>query len=289
MSPISRRRLLGWTGAGAALAGVGAATGFAVGSAGAGTDAPANPGVVPFRGDHQAGIITPAQDRLHFVALDVTADNRDRLRALLQKWTTAAERMTAGAEAAPGGAVNLNPQAPPSDTGEALGLPAVVADADVRGGRVVVREGRRRPLRAGRAAPAGSRGAAELHRRPDRPRPLRRRPVHPGVFRRPAGGGARGAQPRPDGLRHHLGALVAAGVRAHLVHVAPGRPPRATCSASRTAPATSRRRTLPRSTSSCGYTPATGRRGSRAAPTWCPAGSACTSRSGTARRSPSRR
>ena len=32
--------------------------------------------------------------------------------------------MTAGAEAAPGGAVNLNPEAPPSDTGEALGLPA---------------------------------------------------------------------------------------------------------------------------------------------------------------------
>ena len=124
MSPISRRRLLGWTGAGAALAGVGAATGFAVGSTGTGPDAPANPGVVSFRGDHQAGIITPAQDRLHFVALDVTADNRDRLRALLQKWTAAAERMTAGAEAAPGGAVNLNPQAPPSDTGEALGLPA---------------------------------------------------------------------------------------------------------------------------------------------------------------------
>jgi deferrochelatase/peroxidase EfeB len=124
VSPISRRRLLGWTGAGAALAGVGAATGFAVGSAGPGTDAAARPGVVPFRGDHQAGIITPAQDRLHFVALDVTTDNRDRLRTLLQKWTTAAERMTAGAEAVPGGAVNLNPQAPPSDTGEALGLPA---------------------------------------------------------------------------------------------------------------------------------------------------------------------
>ena len=32
--------------------------------------------------------------------------------------------MTAGAEATPGGAVNLNPEAPPTDTGEALGLPA---------------------------------------------------------------------------------------------------------------------------------------------------------------------
>ncbi|GAA1332116.1 iron uptake transporter deferrochelatase/peroxidase subunit [Pseudonocardia xinjiangensis] len=124
MTPISRRRLLGWTGAGAALAGVGAATGFAVGSAGSAADSPPRPGVVPFRGAHQAGIVTPAQDRLHFVALDVTTGDRERLRSLLQKWTTAAERMTAGAEAAPGGAVNLNPQAPPADTGEALGLPA---------------------------------------------------------------------------------------------------------------------------------------------------------------------
>jgi deferrochelatase/peroxidase EfeB len=121
VTALSRRRLLGWTGAGAALAGVSAATGFAVASAG---DAPASAGVVPFRGEHQAGIVTPAQDRLHFVALDVTTGDRERLRALLQKWTAAAERMTAGAETAPGGAVNLNPQAPPADTGEALGLPA---------------------------------------------------------------------------------------------------------------------------------------------------------------------
>jgi deferrochelatase/peroxidase EfeB len=124
VTPISRRQLLGWTGAGAALAGVGAATGFAVGSAGSAADSPPRPGVVPFRDAHQAGIVTPAQDRLHFVALDVTTGDRERLRSLLQKWTTAAERMTAGAEAAPGGAVNLNPQAPPADTGEALGLPA---------------------------------------------------------------------------------------------------------------------------------------------------------------------
>ena len=122
MSGFSRRRLLGWTGAGAALAGVGAVTGLA--AAGAAGGAPVPDGVIPFRGTHQAGIVTPAQDRLHFVALDVTTTDPNRLRALLQKWTNAAERMTAGAEAAPGGAVNLNPEAPPTDTGEALGLPA---------------------------------------------------------------------------------------------------------------------------------------------------------------------
>ncbi|GAA0938791.1 iron uptake transporter deferrochelatase/peroxidase subunit [Pseudonocardia zijingensis] len=118
MVRLSRRRLLGWAGAGAALAGTGAVTACSA------TTAPAAEGVVPFRGERQAGIVTPAQDRLHFVALDLTTDNRDRVRALLRKWTTAAERMTAGAETAPSGAVGGNPDGPPADTGEALGLPA---------------------------------------------------------------------------------------------------------------------------------------------------------------------
>jgi deferrochelatase/peroxidase EfeB len=118
---FSRRRLLGAAGVGAAVAGVGAAAGFAVAQ---GTAASPPNGVVPFRGQHQAGIITPAQDRLHFAAIDLTTTDRAEVVELLQRWTRAAERMTAGAEAAPGGAVNLNPEAPPTDTGEALGLPA---------------------------------------------------------------------------------------------------------------------------------------------------------------------
>lgn len=118
MTGLSRRRLLG---AGALLAGAGVT--------GAACSAPAAPGagpadVVAFRGPRQAGITTPAQDRLHFVALDLTTTDRARVAALLQKWTATAERMVAGAETTPGGAVNRNPQAPPDDTGEALGLPA---------------------------------------------------------------------------------------------------------------------------------------------------------------------
>ncbi|MBC8093287.1 MAG: deferrochelatase/peroxidase EfeB, partial [Pseudonocardia sp.] len=80
--------------------------------------------IVPFRAQRQAGIVTPAQDRLHFVALDVVTDDREELRELLQRWTAAAERMTAGAETTPGGATGGNPNSPPDDTGEALGLAA---------------------------------------------------------------------------------------------------------------------------------------------------------------------
>ena len=100
---------------------MGAAAGYTAGSSAA---AAPPPGVVPFRGQHQAGIITPAQDRLHFVALDLTTNDPAQVRAMLRKWTAAAERMVAGAETTPGGAVNLNPDAPPTDTGEALGLTA---------------------------------------------------------------------------------------------------------------------------------------------------------------------
>ena len=55
---------------------------------------PTSVGEVPFRGAHQAGIITPARDRMHFVALDVITDDADVLRDLLTAWTAAAERMT---------------------------------------------------------------------------------------------------------------------------------------------------------------------------------------------------
>ena len=198
---MSRRRLLGWTGAGAALAGVGAVAGYSA----ADTDPPPDPsgGVVPFRGVHQAGIITPAQDRLHFVALDLTTVDRAAIISLLRRWTTAAERMTAGAEAAPGGAVNRNPEAPPSDTGEALGLPASALTITFGvGGSLLDKLGIPRPPELADLPPFQLDTA--------RPGALRRRPLPAGVRERPAGRGARGAQPRAHRLRHHVGALVAA-------------------------------------------------------------------------------
>jgi deferrochelatase/peroxidase EfeB len=124
---LSRRRLLTAAGAGATLAGVGAAAGVVATKASAPVEAPVTPATaaaIPFHGEHQAGIVTPAQDRMHFVAFDVTTSQRSELVALLRDWTAAAARMTAGLEAREHGAVGGSPQAPPSDTGEALDLPA---------------------------------------------------------------------------------------------------------------------------------------------------------------------
>jgi deferrochelatase/peroxidase EfeB len=127
-SGVSRRGLLGLAiGAGAAGlalgAGAGASAGVAVGRA-RGADAAASASYA-FFGAHQAGITTPVQDHLHFASYDMMArTDRDDLIALLQDWSYAASRMTQGLDVSATGAVGGSPQAPPDDTGEALGLPA---------------------------------------------------------------------------------------------------------------------------------------------------------------------
>ncbi|MFI2199684.1 iron uptake transporter deferrochelatase/peroxidase subunit [Streptomyces sp. NPDC020192] len=115
----SRRALIGWGGAGLALGA--AVAGGAVAMA-SGDDTPQPVGdAVPFHGAHQAGIATPVQDRLHFAAFDVKTDDRDEFVQMLREWTEAARRMTAG-EAVGEGAYGGLAEAPPDDTGEALGL-----------------------------------------------------------------------------------------------------------------------------------------------------------------------
>lgn len=124
---LSRRGLLGLAAglgaAGLALgAGAGSTAGVAVGRS-RGADAAAS--VFPFFGAHQAGITTPVQDHLHFAAFDMAArTNRDDLIELLQDWSYAAARMSQGLDVSATGAVGGSPEAPPDDTGEALGLPA---------------------------------------------------------------------------------------------------------------------------------------------------------------------
>lgn len=118
----SRRAVIGWGGAGLAL---GAAVAGATAVALRGTDGTESAGsagaAVPFHGAHQAGIATAVPDRLHFAAFDVTAKDRAGLIQLLKDWTAAAALMTEG-RAVGEGAFGGLPEAPPDDTGEAVGL-----------------------------------------------------------------------------------------------------------------------------------------------------------------------
>jgi len=119
---VSRRRVFGTAGISAAVAGLaGLAGGYALGHEGA--EEPESDSITltyPFRGDHQAGILTPAQDNLFLAAFDVAQGaSAAELKALLTEWTTASEQMCAGELV--GGEPNANEQAAPRDTGETWG------------------------------------------------------------------------------------------------------------------------------------------------------------------------
>jgi deferrochelatase/peroxidase EfeB len=121
-SGLSRRSLLGAAGVGALAVG---GAGYVAGAKSSTVPVTADPDAVPipFEGAHQAGIVTPAQDRLHFVVLDMSSEKREDLISLLKDWTSAARKLTQGNDIGDFGAVSGDPLAPPEDTGEALGLP----------------------------------------------------------------------------------------------------------------------------------------------------------------------
>src|SRR5579875_847961 len=116
---FSRRRLLGLAAlGGSTLAVGGAGAGYAAAQSGGGSTAAAGD-AVPFYGAKQAGIATPAQDRLAFAAFDVVTEDRTQLEGMLGEWSAAAAQMTKGLLVGP---TEADPQQPPVDTGEALGL-----------------------------------------------------------------------------------------------------------------------------------------------------------------------
>ncbi|HET9184808.1 MAG TPA: iron uptake transporter deferrochelatase/peroxidase subunit [Solirubrobacterales bacterium] len=117
MPPLTRRRLLASAGVGAAGLGLGAG-GYLVGHEAA-TAEDAGAGTVSFYGVHQAGIDTPAQDRLHFATFDLLGEDPGELRKLMRAWSRAAAEMCGGRMV---GQVNDEPLAPPEDTGETVGL-----------------------------------------------------------------------------------------------------------------------------------------------------------------------
>jgi deferrochelatase/peroxidase EfeB len=71
-SGVTRRGLLQSAGIAGVGLGLGAGAGYAIGND---SDAGEGTGTVSFRGERQAGIVTAAQDRLHFAAFDVVTDS----------------------------------------------------------------------------------------------------------------------------------------------------------------------------------------------------------------------
>lgn len=113
MRNVSRRHFL--------LGGAGALSTGMSGACTQGTEDGPTGEVIAFRGEHQSGILSPAQQQIIMVAFDMVADRRKDLIDLLSKWTIAAERMQAGQ---PVNDPKVNDNVPPDDTGEAMGLTA---------------------------------------------------------------------------------------------------------------------------------------------------------------------
>lgn len=116
---ISRRSMLMGTGF-AALAGV---AGFAFGR-GTMPQVEAASSIhdltYPFYGQHQSGILTPAQQQMYTVAIDLNEKmTRTRVVTLFKEWTEAARRMCAGS---PVEDPNTNTGIVPGDTGETYDL-----------------------------------------------------------------------------------------------------------------------------------------------------------------------
>lgn len=118
---LSRRGMLAWSGATVGCLGAGLAAGYVLsGSASRSRDSDPEKLEYPFHGTHQAGIITPAQEQMHFAAFDMApGQTREDLIELLKDWTYAARRMVQGLAVSAAGAFEGSPYAPPADTGEA--------------------------------------------------------------------------------------------------------------------------------------------------------------------------
>jgi deferrochelatase/peroxidase EfeB len=115
-SGLTRRDLL----IGAVAAGAGAGVDQLLAQPSANTMNAHSGEVVPFHGEHQAGIATAAQNYLSFAAFDLTSESFKDLRLILRTWSEAASVLT-------GGKAYLQPRSgasePPTDPGDAVGLP----------------------------------------------------------------------------------------------------------------------------------------------------------------------
>ncbi|WP_088040963.1 iron uptake transporter deferrochelatase/peroxidase subunit [Bacillus sp. EAC] len=74
--------------------------------------------ILPFYGEYQQGIITPAQDFMYLASFNLETSSKAEVRNLFKKWTEASSLMSKGKDLG-----DSEPQSsPPIDTGEAVGL-----------------------------------------------------------------------------------------------------------------------------------------------------------------------
>lgn len=117
-SGFNRRTVLGGA-AGAVVLGGAAAGGYAWGTQN--NTSPETPvDSYDFFGEHQPGIETPVQDRMHFVGLTVKTEKPAQLQKLFKDWSKASVQLMAGQPVGE----ETSYKAPPDDTGEALDLSA---------------------------------------------------------------------------------------------------------------------------------------------------------------------
>jgi deferrochelatase/peroxidase EfeB len=76
--------------------------------------------ILPFYGEHQQGIITPAQDFIYLASFNLETNSKSEVKQLYKKWTEASNLMSQGKEI--GDDSILMNSSPPEDTGEAVGL-----------------------------------------------------------------------------------------------------------------------------------------------------------------------
>jgi hypothetical protein len=163
---LSRRSFLTGTGGTAAALVVGAGCSDPLNSASASVS-PASR-TVSFDGAHQAGITTPTQQRLLFIAFDVIdGSSKADLAGLLQSWTTMARRVTAGQTAGNTAPANAAARLPPC-------FPALARPAAVGGGPCIESSAILIPINAvpdrGCKLTAHLRGWGRGTRHEDRPR-----------------------------------------------------------------------------------------------------------------------
>ena len=116
---LSRRRFLSCGFMAAAAAGLNAQGAPMISATNQNDEASQKDAVEPFYGEHQGGILTPLQHNTYFAAFDLITDDPDDIVKMLQSWTAAAARMSAGQTAEP---LGKDDSVPAPDSADALGV-----------------------------------------------------------------------------------------------------------------------------------------------------------------------